>query len=128
METPNKNKSRVVILSDSHFKECIKGINIYLSDKFRTFGWIKPGALVEEILDRLPVDLVHLKKRDVTVINAGANDVYRNNPNEALMKIIKFIQNYSNTNIMILGILHRHDLVEYSYVNRAIHVQVKESS
>jgi lysophospholipase L1-like esterase len=60
------------------------------------------------------VDLVHLKKRDVIVINAGANDVYRNNPNEALMKIIKFIQNYGNTNIMILGIQHRHDLV-YEY-------------
>jgi hypothetical protein len=43
----------------------------------------------------------------------GTNDVYRNNPNEALMKIIKFIQINGNTNIMILDIPHRHDLVEY---------------
>jgi lysophospholipase L1-like esterase len=48
-------------------------------------------VLAEEILDRLTADLVNLKKCDVIVINAGANDVYRNNPNEALMKIIKFI-------------------------------------
>jgi hypothetical protein len=54
------------------------------------------------------------------VFTADANDVYRNNPKEALMKIIKFIQNNGNTNIMILGIPHRHDLVEYSYVNKAI--------
>jgi hypothetical protein len=51
MQTPNKNKSRVVILSDSHLKGCTKRINNYLSDKFRTFGWIKPGALAEEILE-----------------------------------------------------------------------------
>jgi hypothetical protein len=48
------------------------------------------------------VDLVNLKKRDVIVISAGANYVYRNYPNEALTKI-KFIQNYGNTNKMILG-------------------------
>jgi hypothetical protein len=38
------------------------------------------------------------------------------------MKIIKFIQNKGNSNIMILGIPHRYDLVEYSCVNRAIQV------
>jgi hypothetical protein len=90
---PNKNKSRVVILSDSHLKGCTKRVNSYLSEKFRTFGCIKPGALAEEILDRLTVDLENLKNRDVIVISAGANNVYRNNPNEALIKIIKFIQN-----------------------------------
>jgi lysophospholipase L1-like esterase len=79
------------------------------------------GALAEEILNRLTVDLVNLKKCDVIVITAGANDVHRNNPNEALMSIIKFIQNNGNTN-MILGIPHRHDLVEYSCVNRAFQV------
>jgi hypothetical protein len=49
------------------------------------------------------VDLVNLKKRDVIVISTGANDVYRNNPNEALTKI-RFIQNYGNTNKMLVGI------------------------
>jgi hypothetical protein len=77
-----------------------------LNDKFRTIGWIKPGALAEEVLESLAVDLVNLKKRDVIVISAGANYVYGNNPNEALMKIVKFTQNNGNTNIMILGIPH----------------------
>jgi hypothetical protein len=45
------------------------------------------------ILDSLTVDLVNLNKRDVVVISAGANDVYMNNP--------KFIQNNSNTKLMI---------------------------
>jgi lysophospholipase L1-like esterase len=120
MQTPNKNTSRVVILSGSLFKGCTKRINNYLIDKFGTYGEIKTGALAEQILDRLAVDLLNLKKHDVNVISAGANDVYRNNPNEALIKIIKFIQNNVNTNIVIVGIPHRHDLVECLYVNRAI--------
>jgi hypothetical protein len=40
----------------------------------------------------------------VIVFSAGANIVYRSNSNEALMKIIKFIQMNRNTNIMILDI------------------------
>jgi GMP synthase-like glutamine amidotransferase len=120
MQTPNKNKSRLVILSDSHLRGCTKRINNYLSDRFRTIGWIKPGVLAEEILGRLTVDLVNLKNHDVIVSSAGSHDVYTNNPNEALMKIITFIQNFGSTNIMILGIPHRHHLVEYSCVNREI--------
>jgi hypothetical protein len=100
MQTPNKNKSRLVILSDSHLRECTKRINNCLSDKFRAFGWMKPGVLAKKILDRITVDLVNLKKRNVIVISAGAGNVYRNNPNKALMNTIKFIQNNGNTNIM----------------------------
>jgi hypothetical protein len=40
MQTPNENKFRVVILSDSHLKGCTKRINHYLSDTFLTFGWV----------------------------------------------------------------------------------------
>jgi hypothetical protein len=65
---------------------------------------------------------MNLKKRDVIMLSAGASDVYRNNPNEVLMKIIKFIQSNRNTHIMILGIPHSHYLAEYSCVNRAIQV------
>jgi hypothetical protein len=122
LQSPNKSKSKVVILSNSHLQGCTERRNNYLSDKFRTVGWIKPGALAEEILDKQSVDMVNLKKCDVIVFSADANDVYRNNPNEALMKIIKFIQNNRNTNIMILGIPHRHDLAKYPCVNRAIQV------
>jgi hypothetical protein len=87
-----------------------------LSDKFRTIGWIKPGVEVEEELDSLTVELVNLKKC------ASANDVYRNNPNEGLLKIVKIIHNNGNTNIMILGIPHILDLVEFSCINRAVRI------
>jgi hypothetical protein len=65
-----------------------------LSDKFRTIGWIKPGALDEEISGKLKVDLVNLKKHDVTVFSASSNDVHRNNPNVVLMKIVKYTEQW----------------------------------
>jgi hypothetical protein len=58
------------------------------------------------------VDFANLKKCDVIVVSSGANDVHREDPNEALMKTVKFTQNNGNTNITMLGIPHRHDLVE----------------
>jgi hypothetical protein len=115
-------RSKVVILGDSHLKGCTERIDNHLGDKFRSTGWIKPGVLAEEILDKPTMDLVNLNKRDVIVLSAGANDVYMNNFNVALRKIMKFIQSNCNSNIIIFGVPHRYDLVEYSCVNRAIQV------
>jgi len=96
MQTSIKHSSKVVILGDSHLKACTEK-----TDTFRKTGWIKPGALTEEMLDKPAMDLMKLNKRDVIVISAGANDVYMNNSNVALVKIIKLIQNSCNTNIYI---------------------------
>jgi len=122
MQTSIKHSSKVLILSDSHLKGCTEKINNQLGDMFRITGWIKPGGLAEEILDKPTMNLRNLNKRDVTVISAGANDVYMNNSNMALLKITKLIQNNCNTNIIIFGVPHRYDLLEYSCVNTAIQV------
>ena len=120
MQTSIKRSSKVVILGDSHLKGCTEKINNYLLDTFTITGWTKPGALAEEILDKPTMDLMNLNKRDVIMISAGANDVYMNNSNVALLKITKFIQNNCNTNIILYGVPHRYDLAEYSCVNSAI--------
>jgi len=118
--TPITHSSKVVILSDSHLKGCTEKINSYLGNTFRLTGWTKPGASAEETVGKPMMDLVELNKQDVVVISAGANDVYMNNSSVALLKITKFIQNNYNTNIIIYGVPHRYDLVEFSCVNRAI--------
>jgi hypothetical protein len=95
-------------------------MNNYVGDKFRTVDWIKFRALAKEILDKPAVALMNLKKCDVIMLSVGAIYIYGNNLKEALIKIIMFIQNNGNTNIMMLGILHRHNMVEYLYVNKEI--------
>jgi hypothetical protein len=109
VQKSNKHSSKVVNLGDSHLKGCIEMINNHLGDTFRITGWIKPGALTEEILDKPTMDLMNLNKRDVIVISAGAKDVYMNNSNVALLKITKLIQNNCNTNIIVFGAPHRYD-------------------
>ena len=62
VQKSNKHSSKVVILGDSHLKECIEMINNHLGDTFRITGWFKPGTLAEEILDKPTMDLINLNK------------------------------------------------------------------
>jgi hypothetical protein len=60
------------------------------------FGVIRPGAGAEKIVNSFAQDLQNLHLHDIVVLNAGANDVYKNNMSVALTHIMKFIQrNYS---------------------------------
>jgi hypothetical protein len=47
-------------------------------------------------------------------------DVYRNNSKTALIQIINFCEVLNNTNIILLDITHRYDLIENSCVNKEI--------
>jgi hypothetical protein len=62
-------------------------------------------------------DLQNLHFHVVIVLNAGANDVYRNAKGLTLTQIAKFIQRHYATNIIIIDILQRYDLSSSSYIN-----------
>jgi lysophospholipase L1-like esterase len=62
-------------------------------------------------------DQHNLTTQDVIVLNAGANDLYKNNKGLALARIVNLIQNDYNTNIIIMDIPHRYDLSFSSYMN-----------
>jgi len=119
--SPVKPKCKMVILSDSHLKGCLKIIKNLLGDSVSIMGWTKPGALAKELLDGPNIDLVKLDKKDVIVISAGANDIYRNNASVALRKTVQFMQRNYNTNIIVYGVPQRYDLLPTSCVNVAIH-------
>jgi len=116
-----KPKSKMVILSDSHQKGCLKMIKNLLGDSVIISGWTKPGARAEDILVGSNTDLMDLDKKDVIVISAGANDIYKNKSSEALHKVIQFMQRNYNTNIIMYGVPQRYDLLSSSCVNVAIH-------
>jgi hypothetical protein len=44
----------------------------------------------------------------------------KNNAKEGLKNIINFLKRTSHTNIIVMEALHRHDLVDWSYVNKEI--------
>ena len=53
-----------------------------------------------------------LGEKDVIVLNCGANDIEKVNSSISaiITPVIDFSQKYSNTNIIVLEIPHRHDL------------------
>ncbi|XP_033608380.1 uncharacterized protein LOC117282525 [Cryptotermes secundus] len=111
---------KVLMLGDSHLKGSVVKLRSELSPKFKVFGVIRPGAGAEQIVNSSAEDLQNLHSHDIVVLNAGANDVYKNNKGVALTQITKFIQRNYGTNIIILDIPQRYALSSSSRVNSEI--------
>jgi hypothetical protein len=79
-------------------------------------------AKIDNIINSLESECKTLGKKDVVVISAGANDIYnqKDTGKEVIHKMTQFWQSHSNTNIVTVGIPHRHDLVKDSRINRVI--------
>jgi hypothetical protein len=79
--TNKEHKAKIV--GDSHLRGTAAKIDQYLNMKFKVCSWIKPGANTEEL-----VDTKCLGKKDVIVINGGANDIgsKKNQTNRVLVK------------------------------------------
>jgi lysophospholipase L1-like esterase len=61
-----------------------------------------------------------LSTSDIVVICGGANDVGRNNSSMALHQIMDFVANNKHTNIALIIVPQRYDLMQFSCVNSAI--------
>jgi hypothetical protein len=112
----------VEIKGDSHLKGSATRLNQYLNTKFKIGSLIKPGANANQLVLSQEKELKCLGKSDVIVINGGASDVGKPSvkDNGILALIIHFIQKYSNTNIIIVNIPHRHDLANVAKTNLCI--------
>ena len=100
----------------------ITGLRLEVNTKFEVSVWIKPGANTEESVNTLEKDLKCLSKKDVIVINGGANDIgsMRNQTDMVLIKMAQFMQKHSNSNIIVVNIPHRYDLDRNSVINLEI--------
>jgi UDP-glucose 6-dehydrogenase len=65
-------------------------------------------------------DIKHLRSKDVMVLWGGANDVCRNNSQDALKHKTTFANANRHTNIIILCTPHRNDLPEWSCVIKEV--------
>jgi hypothetical protein len=84
---------------------------------FKVFGIIKPRDGAEKIVNSFAEDLHNLHSHYFLALNAGANDIYKNNKRIALIQITNFVQGNYGTNIIILDVPLRYDLPPSSYVN-----------
>jgi hypothetical protein len=111
-------KPRVLLLGDSHTRGCADLIKMRLNKEFGVSGTVKPGAKSSDILNaNIDEDMT---KDDIVVVCAGFNDISKNSAKEGLSNIINFVKKASHTNIIVMEALHRHDLADWSCVNKEI--------
>jgi hypothetical protein len=93
-------------------------INIDLS----VSGEVRPGAKVKDVLKNCVRDCTVLGPQDHVVIMGGANDISRNETmNCTSINTLKTtLSALTSTNVVVLNIPARYDLVKESIVNREI--------
>jgi len=57
---------------------------------------------------------------DVLIVWGGSNDISRNNTNEAINQLCKFIEEKTTVNLAIMKTPLRHDLISSSCVNNEV--------
>ena len=112
---------KVKIIGDSLLRGLATGLRQYLNTKFEICSLIKKGAKANRIALSLEKEMESLSKSDVLVVAGGANDIDVTNVkvNDILAIAIHLVQKYANTNVIIVNIPHRHDLVYVANVDKA---------
>jgi lysophospholipase L1-like esterase len=81
---------------------------------------VNPGAKTKDILGT-DID-EDMSTNDIVVVCAGTNDISNNDAKEVLKNIINFVKRTRHTNIILMEAPHRHDLVDWSCVNKEIEI------
>ena len=83
---------------------------------------MSPGARLESITNLADGEISSLGNKDMVTVIGGTNDISRNETNLGLTYLRKFVDNWRNTNILVLTAPHRYDLLESSWVNKEVEV------
>jgi predicted phosphodiesterase len=117
-----KMKHKILIIGDSHRRECASNVKYNLENDFEVQGVINSGAGLKEITNSVKNEIKLLTKKDVAVVWGGTSEVGKNETINGLNQIKEFIKKNNHTNIIQMCVRHRFDLQENSCVNNEIEV------
>jgi hypothetical protein len=98
--TAVRKEHKIVIIGDSHSRGYAAEIKNHLTTNFEVIGLIKPGVGAEILMKSAMSDIVNVTRSDVVVFCGGSNDVSENNSNIALKRILNFVKDNNNTNVI----------------------------
>ena len=75
---------------------------------------------MEEITKVAKQEITALTKKDMIIIWGGANDIARNEANKALTHIINCVEARKHTNVLMVSVPTRFDLISTSCVNKEL--------
>jgi hypothetical protein len=113
-------RQRILLIGDSHVRNCAKYLQHNLHEEYEVSGFAKPGANMEEIVNTIHKDIKTLNKKDVVIVWGGSNDVSKNNTSEAINQLCKFAEEKNEVNLVIMKAPPRHDLIPTSCVNSEV--------
>jgi hypothetical protein len=96
-----EKKQNTVIVGDSHTRGSASNIKYKLSDDLDIKGFVKPGADITSLTSSATEETKSLTLKDILVFWGDGNDVSRNDSQEGLRKLRKFLEANSKTNIIL---------------------------
>ena len=120
IKSSHSKDHQVLIIGNSHSRLCASNIKSEIKDNYDVQGRVKAGAGSGILVNTANSDIATLTKNDVVIFCGGANDVTKNNSKMALRHIRNFIKSNNHTNIILVSLPHRYDLMQSSCVNDEI--------
>lgn len=117
---------KIVVIGDSHTRGWAMRLKNNIHSNFEVTGVVKQGSNTDVLVNSVKSYISDLGENGVIVFCGGANDVSKNNAKQALRNIKNFTMNNNHTNIILVSIPHRYDLIEKSFVNNETRVVNKK--
>jgi hypothetical protein len=114
------NVNKIVMIGDSHFRDCSEKVKSYLPDKRKIYSVVKPGALVGNLIDSAKEDVKKLTFEDTVILCGGTNNIGKTNISSTLNSINDFVCSNNHTNILLTNVPYQHNRAQYSHVNSEI--------
>jgi len=118
----DRSRNKVLILGDSHARNCSQGVKHNLNHTAEVQGIIKPGANMETIVGTAIKSVEKFTKKDTVVVWGGTGDLGKNESAKGLYQLKNFIVQNNQTNFIVIGVPHRYDLDLKSCVNEEVKV------
>jgi hypothetical protein len=114
------SKHKILVMGDSHLRECAAKIIASLDTRFNVCGIVKPGSNTESLIEMVKGEVGKLTMNDFLIICSGTNDTDTNPSRNAFKNITDFIKSVNHTNIILISVPYRNDIPDYSHVNNKI--------
>jgi len=109
--TVKNDKRKIVIIRDSHARNCAAGLQRQLGRKCSVIGHIKLGAGMKQIVQTGRDEIEKLNGDDVLVVWGGSNDISKQNSQEALRQLSNFVKKCQDVNVIVMSAPQRYDLM-----------------
>jgi hypothetical protein len=112
----------MLLLGDSHTRECASEVRQQLNTQYEVTGFINPRSGMKDIKESAKMNMAQLTREDIVVLWGGSNNVARNNSVVGMKYILDLLINSTHTSVILLSVAHRQDLSNDSCVNREVKV------